>query len=130
MTRVAALRPEFRFYYFTPLYDETVAFYRDVLALAVSRTWSREGGDRGTIFISPNGRGLIEIEAGTQQPSIAGGFYIEVADVELWYQRVADAGAPMVKTLGVTSYGHENFKTHDPSGVEVTFFRYVVEPGQ
>src|SRR5687767_2645574 len=103
-------RPEFRFYYFTALYEETVAFYRDALGLAVYRSWAREGNDRGTIFVSPNGRGLIEIEAGTQQPSIMGGFYIEVPDVEVWYRRVVDAGAPILKTLGVTSYGHENFK--------------------
>lgn len=121
-------RPEFRFYYFTPRYEETVAFYRDTLGLSIYRAWDREAGDRGTIFIAPNGRGLIEIEAGSQEPVFAGGFYIEVADVEQWYQRVRNSGAPVVKELGLTSYGHENFKTRDPSGVEVTFFRYAVEP--
>jgi catechol 2,3-dioxygenase-like lactoylglutathione lyase family enzyme len=122
------VRPEFRFYFFTPLYDETVAFYRDVLGLQVYRSWDREDGDRGTIFIAPNAPGLIEIEAGPQLPSINGGFYIEVPDLERWYDRVREAGAPIVKALGVTSYGHENFRTHDPSGVEVTFFRYAVDP--
>jgi uncharacterized glyoxalase superfamily protein PhnB len=123
-----SVRPEFRFYYFTPRYEETVAFYRDVLRLETYRSWSREG-DRGTIFLSPNGRGLIEIEAGTQLPSISGGFYIEVDDLERWHERVREGGAPIVKALGVTSYGHENFKTHDPSGVEVTLFRYASQPG-
>ncbi len=125
---VSELRPEFRFYYFTPAYDETVAFYRDLLRLAVYRSWDREGGDRGTIFIAPNGRGLIEIEAGAELPSISGGFYIEVADVDGWYARLREAGAPMWKPLGDTDYGHRNFKVVDPSGLEVTFFRYVIEP--
>lgn len=122
-------RPEFRFYYFTPLYDETVTFYRDVLQFAVYRSWDRGGDDRGTIFSSPNGRGLIEIEAGTVAPSIRGGFYIEVPDPEPWRDRVRDARAPIRKELGATSYGHRNFKTVDPSGVEITFFQYLVEPG-
>ena len=92
------------------------------------RSWDREDGDRGTIFVAPNGSSLIEIEAGAQLPSLSGGFYIEVPDLQGWYDRIRDAGAPIVKPLGVTSYGHENFKTRDPSGVEVTFFRYAVEP--
>lgn len=121
-------RPEFRFYYFTSRYEETVTFYRDTLGLLIYRAWDRAAGDRGTIFIAPNGRGLIEIEAGSQTPVLAGGFYIEVADVAHWYKRVRDSGAPVMKELGLTSYGHENFKTRDPSGVEVTFFRYAVEP--
>ena len=121
-------RPEFRFYYFTTRYEETVAFYRDSLGLPVYRTWHREDGDRGTIFIAPNSRGLIEIEDGARDPAFTGGLYIEVPDLEFWYKRVRESGAPLVKELGVTSYGHENFKTRDPSGVEVTFFRYVVEP--
>lgn len=122
------MRPEFRFYYFTPLYAETVAFYRDVLGLPLYRSWDRGEGDRGTIFVAPNERGLIEIEEGSQQPSIHGGFYVEVPDLERWYARAVDAGAPIVKALGLTSYGHENFKTHDPNRIEVTFFRYVVDP--
>lgn len=121
-------RPEFRFYYFTPAYEETVAFYRDVLRFPVFRSWDRPNGDRGTIFVAPNGRGLIEIEAGSQLPSLSGGFYIEVPDVEQWHERVVAAGATITKELGETDYAHFNFKTVDPSGLEVTFFRYVIDP--
>lgn len=117
--------PEFRFYYFTPSYDQTVAFYRDTLRFEIYRTWDRPGGDRGTIFRSPNGTGLIEIEAGDQRPSIHGGFYVEVDDLDHWYDRVREAGAPISKELGDTSYGHRNFKTIDPNGVEVSFFQYL-----
>lgn len=117
--------PEFRFYYFTPLYEQTVAFYRDILGFEVDRAWDRDGGDRGTIFRSPNGTGLIEIEAGDEPPSILGGFYIEVVDVDACYERTRAAGAPVRKQLGPTSYGHRNFKTVDPNGVEVSFFEYL-----
>jgi catechol 2,3-dioxygenase-like lactoylglutathione lyase family enzyme len=123
------MRPqEFRFYYFTPLYEQTVAFYRDVLCFEIYHAWDRGAADRGTIFRSPNGVGFIEIEAGEEPPSILGGFYIEVADVGGWYEEVRRRGAPILKELGATSYGHRNFKTADPGGVEVSFFEYLSRP--
>ncbi len=119
---------EFRFYYFTRLYDETVAFYRDVLQFAVYHGWDHGPESRGTIFRAPYGAGLIEIEAGPDLPSIAGGFYMEVPDLDAWYARAREARAPIVRELGTTSYGHRNFKLGDPSGVEVGFFEYAVVP--
>jgi catechol 2,3-dioxygenase-like lactoylglutathione lyase family enzyme len=123
------MRPlEFRFYYYTPAYDQTVAFYRDVLGFEIYTAWDRSATDRGTIFRSPNGAGFIEIEVGEQLPSISGGFYLEVADVGRWYDDVRRRGAPIVKELGATDYGHRNFKTADPGGVEVGFFEYLSRP--
>jgi catechol 2,3-dioxygenase-like lactoylglutathione lyase family enzyme len=120
--------PEFRFYYFTSLYEETVAFYRDLLGLEVHFAWDRSQLDRGTIFRSPNGRGLIEVEAGPSLPSVLGGLYIEVPNVEEWYARLRASGVPIRKELGETSYGHRNFKSVDPSGIEVSFFCRIREP--
>lgn len=117
--------PEFRFYYFTPLYEETVAFYRDALRLEVFRAWDRGETARGCVFRSPNGVGLIEVEAGDAVPAIHGGFYIEVSDIDRWYRRVQEAGCPILRPLGTTDYGHRNFRTVDPNGVEVTLFQYL-----
>ena len=119
---------EFRFYYFTPLYEQTVAFYRDVLGFDIYHAWDRGAEERGTIFRSPGGAGLIEIEAGERPPSLGGGFYIEVADIERRYEAARSRGAPILRGLGATSYGHRNFRTVDPNGVEVTFFEYLVRP--
>ena len=118
---------EFRFYYFTPHYDETVRFYRDILQLAIFREWERGADNRGTIFRSPNGSGLIEIEAGDAAPNIVGGFYIEVSDIGTRYEMIRRSGIPLHKELGRTSYGHRNFKILDPNGVEISFFEYVVD---
>lgn len=119
--------PEFRFYYFTPRYDETVRFFRDALEFSIFRQWDRGDGERGTIFRSPNGNGLIEIEAGSTAPTISGGFYIEVPDVDLWHARVQRSGVPLHSELRLTSYGHRNFKVLDPNGVEIAFFQYVAD---
>lgn len=116
--------PEFRFYYFTRRYEETIAFYRDALCLEIFRSWDRSDTDRGTVFRSPNGVGFIEIEAGDTTPAIAGGFYIEVGDLDRWYQRARDGGCAITRELGLTDYGHRNFRTVDPNGVQVTFFAY------
>lgn len=118
---------EFRFYYFTSRYEETVAFYRDSLGFAIYHQWDRPN-DRGTIFHSPNVGGYIEIESGSSTPTLTGGFYIEVENVDVWYERVRSIGAPLAVPLRETSYGHRNFKTVDPSGVEVCFFSYVERP--
>ncbi len=116
---------EFRFFYFTPLYDTTVEFYRKSLGLEVFNSWDRPDGDRGTIFHSPNGVGLIEIEAGEHLPSLLGGFYIEVENLDDWHSKLRQNGAPFRKQLSDTSYGHRNFKTVDPNGVEICFFQYL-----
>ena len=119
---------EFRFYYFTLLYEQTVAFYRDILGFDIYHDWNRGAEDRGTIFRSPNGAGFVEIEAGGHAPSIRGGFYIEVTDVERLYEEVRRRGATFLRELGDTSYGHRNFKIADPNGIEVCFFEYLVRP--
>jgi predicted enzyme related to lactoylglutathione lyase len=121
----SARSPEFRYYFFTSKYYETVAFYRDVLKLKVERSWDRSDQERGTVFVSPNGVGFIEVEQGDELPRIRGGFYIEVDDINGWYERALASGAKVKKRLGVTDYGHLNFKILDPSGVEVGFFQCV-----
>ena len=50
---------QFRFAYFTPLYEETLAFYRDGLGLPIAGSWDRNPADRGTIFGAASG--LIEV---------------------------------------------------------------------
>jgi len=52
---------QFRFAYFTPHYESTVAFYRDGLDLPVIETWDRNPDDRGTLFGAASG--VIEVLA-------------------------------------------------------------------
>lgn len=77
---------EFRFCYSTPRYTETVSFYKDTLELEEFRSWDRGDCQKGTIFKSTGGTGLIEIEEGPEAPIIQGELYIEVEDVDVWYE--------------------------------------------
>lgn len=117
--------PEFRFCYSTPRYSETVSFYNDILQLKELRSWDRGPNQKGTIFISPNGTGLIEIEEGTEIPTIHGELYIEVDDVDLWYEKISGKKISTVSPVKNTSYGHRSFKFEDPNKLVIGLFKYL-----
>ncbi len=117
--------PEFRFCYSTPLYAETVSFYKDRLQLEELRSWDRGDNQRGTIFISPNGAGLIEIEEGNETPATGGELYIEVGDVDRWYEMAISKKITIVRPITNTTYGHRSFKFEDPNKLIIGIFKYI-----
>ena len=119
--------PEFRFGYSTPLYVETVSFYKNRLQLKELRSWDRGHCNKGTIFQSPNGSGLIEIEEGTKAPVLQGELYIEVEDVDRWYEKIMKEKIRIINLVSDTSYGHRSFKFADPNNLIIGLFRYNPE---
>lgn len=117
--------PEFRFYYFTSRYSETVSFYRDIMQLEEVRSWDRGDCEKGTIFRSPNGAGLIEIEEGNEIPTIQGGLYIQVEDVDMWYNIAVAKKVNIIQPISNTSYGHRSFKFADPNNLIIGLFNYL-----
>ncbi len=118
---------EFRFCYYTSLYAETVSFYKNRLQLKELRSWDRGHCQKGTIFQSPNGTGLIEIEEGTIVPVLQGELYIEVEDVDSWYEKIVSENIGIIRPLSNTSYGHRSFKFADPSHLIIGLFKYNLE---
>jgi uncharacterized glyoxalase superfamily protein PhnB len=117
---------EFRFYYFANRYHETVAFYKNILQLEEFRSWDRADGDKGTIFKSPNGTGLIEIEARAENPVFNGmGLYIQVDNPDGLYESLLKSGVKIVQPITTTSYGHRSFKCEDPNKLLISFFSYI-----
>ncbi len=117
--------PEFRFYYYTNRYKETVSFYRDRLELEVMRSWDRGDNERGTIFWSPNKTGLIEIEEGPEEPVLQGSLYIEVENVDEWYKKIVAKEIKIIQPLADMSYGHRSFKFEDPNRLTIGLFKYI-----
>lgn len=115
---------EFRFYYYTDRYAETVSFYKNILQLEEVRSWDRGDCEKGAIFRSPNGVGLIEIEEGTEVPVLQGALYIEVEDVDRWYEMAVEKNIKIVQPLTDTSYGHRSFKFADPNKLIIGLFKY------
>ena len=119
---------DFRFVYFTPIYDRTVAFLRDRLELAVVTSWDRAGDHRGTVFEAA-GRGQIEVmeleglERGPSHTATGGPFAaVEVEDVDALHARITANGVAAHYPLQDKPWGHRGFSVLDPNGVEIAFF--------
>jgi catechol 2,3-dioxygenase-like lactoylglutathione lyase family enzyme len=121
---------QFRFAYFTPLYESTVAFYRDGLELPVLYAWDRTPDDRGTLVSAASG--IIEIlalpESGEashlfdDRPPQGAFIVIEVDDVDARYARAVEKGLPIKQALTDQHWGHRSFCVHDPNGLVLYLF--------
>ncbi len=124
---------QFRFAYFTPQYESTVAFYRDGLQLPVIETWDRHPEDRGTLFGAASG--IIEVLAlpksgesshlWDDRPPQGAFMVIEVDQVEARYQRAVEKGLPIKQKLMDQDWGHRSFCVCDPNGLTHYFFREI-----
>ena len=121
---------QFRFAFFTPAYDATVAFYRDGLELPVFETWDRNPEDRGTIFQAA--AGLIEVmalpsgevgELWDARPPQGAFMVIEVEEIEGRYRGAVEKGLPISQELKDQSWGHRSFCVRDPNGLTLYFFQ-------
>lgn len=118
---------DFRFVFFTPVYERTVDFYRDRVGLPVVTSWDRAGDHRGTVFAA--GSGQIEvleeltIERRPSNTASGGPFAaVEVADVDALHARITASGVSTHYPLQDKSWGHRGFSLLDPNGVEIAFF--------
>lgn len=123
-------RGQFRFAYFTPLYEATVAFYQDGLDLPVLEMWDRATDDRGTLFGAASG--MIEVLALPQggesdhlfdaRPPQGAFMVIELDELETRYRRVQEKGLPIQQELKDQAWGHRSFCVRDPNGLTLYFF--------
>ena len=120
---------QFRFCYFTPKYEETVAFYRDGLELERLESWDRNPDDRGSLFRASGG--IIEIVSRPQAPSEhhwddrppqGAMMVIEVDDVTDRYRLVKEKQIPILEPLKDQSWGHRSFCVREPNGLTIYFF--------
>lgn len=122
---------QFRFAYFTPDYEPTVAFYRDGLGLPVLSTWDRNPDDRGTIFAAASG--MIEVlqlprgggpsHVQDDRPPQGAFMVIEVDQLETRYQQAVERGLPIQEGLTDQHWGHRSFCVREPNGLILYFFR-------
>ena len=124
---------QFRFSYFTPKYELTVAFYRDGLGLPILESWDRNPDDRGILFGAASG--MIEVltlpQSGESshlwddRPPQGAFMVIEVDDVERDFQRVVDKGLPIKQPLTNQAWGHRSFCVSEPNGLVLYFFKRI-----
>jgi putative acetyltransferase len=128
--RIAPTRGRFRFAYFTPQYEETVAFYLEGLDFPVIEMWDRSPDDRGTLFGAASG--IIEVLAlprsgradhlfDKREPQ--GAFMVvEIDQVDSRYRRIMEKGLAIQQELTDQAWGHRSFCVRDPNGL--TLFLY------
>lgn len=121
---------QFRFAYFTRLYETTVAFYRDDLELPVAEMWDRSPDDRGTLFMAASG--MIEVLAlptrgqsdhlfDAREPQ--GAFMvIEVDDLDARYRRIQTKTIEIQQPLTDQAWGHRSFCVRDPNGLTIYLY--------
>ena len=109
----------------TDRYDDSVAFYSDVLGLDIAESW---GGPtaRGCLFAWEGT--LVEffegdwVESGTQ-------LAIEVADADAEYARLVAAGADPQEPADMP-WGHRSVFIADPHGNQLNFFQVNPQPSE
>ena len=124
---------QFRFSYFTPEYDATVAFYRDDLQLVVLESWDRSTDDRGTLFAAASGIIEVLFRSDTRtsshrwddRPPQGAFMVIEVPDVEQAYQRATERRLSIQQQLTTQPWGHRSFCLHEPNGLILYLFTEV-----
>jgi len=121
---------QFRFAYFAPKYEETLAFYREFLELTVIEAWDRTPEDRGTLFGAASG--VIEVlalpDSGQSdhlwdaRPPQGAFMVIEVNHVEWLYHCAVERGLPIQEALKEQPWGHRGFCVREPNGLTIYFF--------
>jgi len=120
---------QFRFCYFTPRYEETLAFYQEGLELPLVDSWNRHAGDRGSLFQAASG--MIEVLARPTDPSShawdarppqGASMVMEVADVDEVYRRSVEKKLPVTEGLTDQSWGHRSFCLREPNGLSLYIF--------
>jgi predicted enzyme related to lactoylglutathione lyase len=92
-------------------------FYRDVLGLAVYREFGAPG-DPGVVFFV--GSGFLEISghsAGTAGHTVM--IWLQVRDVNAEHERLAAAGAPILREPVTEPWGLTEMWIEDPDGVQI-----------
>ena len=120
---------QFRFGYFTPNYESTVAFYRDGLGSAILEEWDRNPDDRGTLLSAASG--ITEVLAlphrqsnhlWDHRPPQGTFMAIEVEDVAALYDRVIEKKLLVQKELQNQEWGHQSFCVQEPNRLTLYFF--------
>ena len=114
--------------------EAAVAFYNDRLGFDLA--FALPGPDRRLMHASVR-RGSVEMMIGYKQAAdgsidtsnLGGGpeLYISLDDVDGYYARVRDQGAPISADLTDQFWGDRTFTVTDPDGIVLTFAQTVRE---
>ncbi|WP_194398182.1 TetR family transcriptional regulator [Microbacterium atlanticum] len=114
-------------------FEQTLAFYRDVVGMPQAEAYEAEGGARVAILAA--GRATLEIanpaqvefidrvETDGDAPSDRIRLALEVADTDAAVGRLADGGAQIEASPRVTPWRSRNARLRGPAGLQITLFQ-------
>ncbi|MPZ67267.1 MAG: VOC family protein [Pseudonocardiaceae bacterium] len=97
--------------------EQSRAFYRDVLGLAIYREFG-DGPQRGTVFFL--GGGLLELSGqAEQQAGDAIALWLQVRDVDATHDELAGRGVEVLRPPRTEPWGLREMWVADPDGVRI-----------
>lgn len=120
-------------------FDQTLAFYRDIVGMPQAEAYEAEGGARVAILAA--GRATLEIaneaqvdfidrvETDGDAPSDRIRLALEVADTDAAVARLDDGGAEVEASARVTPWNSRNARLRGPAGLQLTLFQEL-GPGE
>ncbi len=105
--------------------DQTLAFYRDGLGLAVAREFG-EGQNRGVVFFA--GGGLIEVvDSGPASSRPGVGLWLQVRSMSDAVAELADRGVELMRQPVLEPWGLLEAWVEDPDGVRIHLVEVPVD---
>ncbi|MGA7146888.1 MAG: VOC family protein, partial [Microbacterium sp.] len=114
-------------------FEQTLAFYRDVVGMPQAEAYEAEGGARVAILSA--GRATLEIanpaqvefidrvETDGDAPSEHIRLALEVADTDTALARLEEGGAEVEASTRVTPWNSRNARLRGPGGLQITLFQ-------
>lgn len=114
-------------------FEQTLAFYRDIVGMPQAEAYEAEGGARVAILAA--GRATLEIanpaqvdfidrvETDGDAPSDRIRLALEVDDAEAAVARLDDGGAEVEASARVTPWNSRNARLRGPAGLQLTLFQ-------
>lgn len=98
-------------------YDACMAFWRDVVGLAVVEAFADDAG----VLLDLGPSVVLELVREGGADSLGVRLSAEVGDVDAWYVRLAEAGAAVSEPAN-QPWGHRSTTLRDPCGLLLTIF--------
>ena len=121
----------FRVQIFTREYQQLCQFYEQILGLPVIVRRETSLDDRVCVYSAASGQiEVIYAGEGIEVPTSNGWtLQMQVSDADAYCEQIRQKGWKILREPQDQFWGHRNFKTLDPSGLELTIYNELPQDG-
>jgi predicted enzyme related to lactoylglutathione lyase len=104
-------------------FDRSLAFFRDVIGLAVEEEWTDAGHGATLTAGGPARIELLDLPDSAPLPELESLFLgLQVDDIDPIHRRAVDAGTEIVREPADRPWGGRGFVVRDPNGVALNIY--------